>query len=187
MKLQYGKRVNYKELADLNVTDAAIVEPKSVKQALQSEEWCVAMKEELEALHNNKTWSLVIPPPNTNIVTCKWVFKVQKNSDGSFSWRKARLVARGFNQVEGVNFHETFSPVVKFTTVRLVLSFAVSNNWEMRQVDVNNAFLHRDLQEEVYMAQPPGFSHKVFPNHVYKLQRSLYGLRQSPHVWYEKL
>ncbi|CAL2259375.1 unnamed protein product [Prunus armeniaca] len=109
------------------------------------------MTEELNALIKNGTWSLVPYDPSMNVVGCKWVFRVKRKADGSIDRYKARLVAKGFHQQEGVDYTETFSPVVKATTIRTVLSLAVSNGWEAHQLDVSNAFLHGHLKEEVYM------------------------------------
>jgi len=107
--------------------------------------------------------------------------------DGDIERFKAKLIAKGFHQQKGVDFSKTFSPVVKPTTLRLVLSLAISHGWHLRQIDVQNAFLHGYLHEDVYMAQPPGFVHSQFPNHVCKLEKSLYGLRQAPRAWFSRL
>ncbi|BBH07344.1 hypothetical protein Prudu_019255 [Prunus dulcis] len=134
-----------------------------------------AMTEEIQALDQQGTWTLVPSPPNTNI-----------NADGTLSRYKARLVAQGFSQEYGLDYEETFSPVVRHTTVRLILGLAVNFQWELRQLDVKNAFLHGELQEEVFMKQPQGFVDSQYPNHVCKLQKSLYGLKQAPRAWNAK-
>jgi hypothetical protein len=121
-------------------------------------------------------------PPGVNIVGSKWIFKTKRRPDGSIDKHKARLVARGFTQQHGIDYGDTFSPVVKPATVHLVLSLVVSRDWSLRQVDVSNAFLHGFLTEDVYMRQPPGFEDARYPSHVCKLQRSIYG--QSPRAWY---
>ncbi|KAM2172488.1 hypothetical protein FF2_035315 [Malus domestica] len=141
------------------------------------------MEEELHALHTQHTWSLVPLPHNKNLVGCKWVFKIKKHADDSISRYKARLIAKGFNQEKGIDYGETFSPVVKPTTVRLVLALTANFGWSVRQLDVKNAFLHSILQEEVYMTQPPGFSDPHYPAHVCRLHKSLYGLKQAPRAW----
>ena len=111
------------------------------------------------------------------MVGCKWVFKLKHNSDGSISRYRARLVAKGFHQQYGVDFEKTFSLVIKPPIVRIILSLAVQFNWPLRQLDVRNTFLHGFLREEVYMVQPFGYVNPVFPNHVCRLWKSLYGLK----------
>ncbi|KAB2606780.1 S2-RNase [Pyrus ussuriensis x Pyrus communis] len=140
--------------------DLATVEPATYKSALKCKVWVDAMQEKLVALNTQSTWSLVPLPVQKNLVGCKWVFKIKKNADGSIGRYKARLVAKGFNQEGGLDYGETFSPVVKPTTVRLVLAIAAHFGWNLRQLDVKNAFLHGILQEEVYMAQPPAWNDK---------------------------
>jgi hypothetical protein len=135
------------------------------------------MDEEFSALQRQHTWSLVPLPPGKNIVGCKWVFKLKKNSDGTIFRYKARLVAKGFHQQYGIDFAETFSLVVKPPTVRLILALAVKYSWPLRQLDVRNAFLHGILKEEVYMQQPTGYIDTHHPHHVCKLQKSIYGLK----------
>lgn len=145
------------------------------------------MQEEFDALIRNKTWHLVPARRGMNIVDCKWVFKVKQNADGSVERYKARLVAKGFRQRYGLDYEDTFSPVIKPTTVRLLLSLAVSRKWSIRQADVKNAFLNGVLQEDVYMQQPPGFENSVHPSHVCKLDKAIYGLKQAPRAWFSKL
>ncbi|WVZ63086.1 hypothetical protein U9M48_012751 [Paspalum notatum var. saurae] len=133
------------------------------------------------------TWHLIPPCPQQNVVDCKWVYKMKRKADGNIDRYKARLVAKGFKQRYGPDYEETFSPVVKAATTRLVLSLAVSNQWCIRQLDVQNAFLHGVLEEDVYIKQPPGYEDKYFPRHVCKLDKSLYGLKQAPRAWYSRL
>jgi transposase InsO family protein len=166
-------------------TDYTHIEPPTYQLASKYPQWCTAMNEEFSALQRQHTWSLVPPPIGKNIVGCKWVFKLKRNSDGSISRYKARLVAKGFHQQYGIDFEETFSPVVKPPTVRLILALAVTYNWPLRQLDVRNAFLHGVLKEEVYMMQPPGYVASNQPHHVCKLQKSIYGLKQAPRAWFE--
>jgi hypothetical protein len=166
---------------------ALFAAPSSHRDALREPAWRSAMADEFSALCQTRTWVLVPRPPGVNIVGSKWVFKTKHKPDGSIEKHKARLVARGFTQQHGLDYGETFSPVVKPATVRLVLSLAVSRGWVLRQVDVSNAFLHGYLQEDVYMQQPPGFEDARFPSHVCKVQCALYGLKQSPRAWYARL
>jgi hypothetical protein len=144
------------------------------------------MEEEFSALMSNNTWDLVPRPPGANIVTGKWIFRHKYHADGSLDRYKARWVLRGFTQRPGVDYDETFSPVVKPATVRTVLSLALSQQWPVHQLDVKNAFLHGTLSETVYCSQPTGFLDTARPDHVCKLNRSLYGLKQAPRAWYSR-
>jgi len=144
------------------------------------------MTEEMEALYQNKTWDLVPRIDHMNVIGCKWVFKTKLTSDGNLERLKARLVAKGFHQEEGIDFTETFSPVIKHATIRIVLSIAKMRQWPIHQLDVKNAFLHGTLNETVYMEQPPGFQDSQKPYHVCSLKKSLYGLRQAPRAWFDK-
>ena len=144
------------------------------------------MDAEFQSLQKQATWSLVPLPPHKNVVTCKWVYKLKRHSDGSIARYKARLVARGYLQQYGMDYDETFSPVVKPATVRILLALAVQFGWELRQLDVSNAFLHGVLKEEVYMAQPQGYVDPAFPKHVCLLHKALYGLKQAPRASFER-
>jgi hypothetical protein len=132
-------------------------EPSTLVEALEDTRWHQSMQDEYDALMDNKTWHLVPPSSTRNLIDCKWVYRVKKNADGSIDRYKARLVAKGFKQRYDIDYEDTFSPVVKAATIRLVLSVAVSRGWSLWQLDVKNAFLHGVLEEEVYMKQPPGF------------------------------
>ena len=145
------------------------------------------MNSEFDALLQNNTWCLVPVSTAKNLVGCKWVFRIKRKADDSVDRYKARLVAKGFHQQAGINYSETYSPVTKPTTIRLVLSIAISSGWSFRQIDNQNAFLHGNLSEEVYMSQPPGYTHPQFPNHVCHLKKALYGLIQAPRAWFSRL
>ena len=132
------------------------------------------------------TWSLVPYSPDKHVVGCCWVYRLKYNHDGSIAHYKARLVAKGFHQEYGVDYTETFSPVVKQSTVRVVLALAIHFNWVLDQLDVTNAFLHGILNEDIYMVQPTGFVNACFPTHLCKLHKSLYGLKQALRAWYER-
>jgi hypothetical protein len=138
------------------------------------------MDEEYGALMRNNTWKLVPPRPGINVVDCIWIYKIKQKADGSVDRYKARLVAKGFKQRFGIDYEDTFSPVVKIATVRLVLAVSVSRGWSLRQLNVKNVFLHGVLEEEVYMRQPPGYVDRGKQNYICKLEKALYGLKQAP-------
>jgi hypothetical protein len=144
-------------------------------------------EEEFSALMKNGTWHLVPASQASNIIDCKWVYKVKRKTYGTIDRHKARLVAKGFKQRYGIDYEDTFNPVVKAATIRLVLSVAVSRNWSLHQLDVQNAFLLGVLEAEVYMKQTPGFHDASHPGYVCKLDKALYGLKQAPRVWYSRL
>ncbi|CAM8889721.1 unnamed protein product [Rhodiola kirilowii] len=145
------------------------------------------MDAEISALQANNTWSITDLPQGKNAMGCKWVFKIKRKSDGTIERYKARLVAKGFTQLEGLDYHETFAPVVKMNTVRTLLAVATSRGWPLYQLDVNNAFLHGTLDEEVYMSLPTSFykTDKV-KGRVCRLHKSLYSLKQSSRQWFSK-
>jgi Reverse transcriptase (RNA-dependent DNA polymerase) len=144
------------------------------------------MLEELGTLDKNKTWELVSLPPGKKAVGCKWIFTVKQNPEGKVERYKARLVVKGYNQTYGIDYDETFAPVSKMSTVRTLISMAVNGGWKLHQLDVKNAFLHRDLMEEVYMEIPPGFGTTQTIGKVCRLKKSLYGLKQSPRAWFDR-
>jgi hypothetical protein len=160
------------------------IEPRSYAEAIKYECWRQAMQVELQALETTGTWVLVDLPPHVKPIGCRWVYKVKHHADGTVERYKARLVAKGYNQIEGLDYFDTFSPVAKLTTVRMVIALASVHHWFLHQLDVNNAFLHGDLQEDVYMQPPPGITND--PNKVCKLIKSLYGLKQASRQWYAK-
>jgi hypothetical protein len=145
------------------------------------------MATEFTVLVSHGTWRLVPRPSATNSIGCKWVFMIKRHPNGTVDRFKARLVAKRFNQRPGVDYTETFSPVIKPTTIRLILSVALSHNWSLKQLDVNNAFLHGQLNEQVFMHQLAGFIDQSHPHHVCSLQKSIYGLKQEPRAWYTAL
>lgn len=177
--------VKYTLAATLAASD---LEPRTVTQALKDDRWRNSMSEEFNAQIANQTWNLVpSPPPTVNVIGCKWIFRTKFNPDGSVHRYKSRLVAKGYSQQAGLDYNETFSPVIKSTTIRLVLDIAVKRDWPIRQLDVNNAFQQGTLTEDVYMSQPPGYIDKDRPNHVCHLKKALYGLKQAPRAWYMEL
>ncbi|KAK9070010.1 hypothetical protein SSX86_010408 [Deinandra increscens subsp. villosa] len=175
-----------KHIFNLNASIPFEPLPKNPSIALTSPIWYQAMHDEFTALIDNKTWDLVPPTPDMNVVRCLWLFKHKLKSDGSLERYKARLVCDGRSQQVGIDCHETFSPVVKPATIRTILSLALANGWDIRQLDVKNAFLHGHLAETVFMTQPMGFRDPYYPNHVCRLKKSLYGLKQAPRAWYQR-
>jgi hypothetical protein len=176
--------------AFVSVMNSTPVDPPTRRAAMKSEhaeEWKVAEEEKLTSMREMKTWTLVPPPNGANIVSSKWVYKFKTDSDGSIARFKARLVARGFTQVAGVDYEETFAPTAKFTTIRLMLSLACSLQWPVEQADIDTAFLWAELEDDIYMQQPPGHEDPDNPHYVCKLLRSLYRLKQSAHLWNQLL
>ncbi|UYV65259.1 hypothetical protein LAZ67_3003730 [Cordylochernes scorpioides] len=164
-------------------------EPLNYEDAIvgqNSKQWKLAMDDEFNSLMKNQTWTYVTLPSDRKAIACKWVYKIKQNADGSNKMFKARLVAKGYSQKPGLDYGETFSPVVKFDSIRTILSLCASLDMEMIQLDVKSAFLNGDLEEELYMEQPQGYENPDFPNHVCSLQKSIYGLKQSPRMWNKK-
>ncbi|CAL5374326.1 unnamed protein product [Camellia sinensis] len=162
------------------------MEPKNLKEALSSpasKEWSTAMEEEIESMKKNHVWDLVDLPLGRKTIGNKWVLKIKRKADGSIERYKARLVAKGYTQREGVDYEETFSPVVRFASIRLILAIVAQLDLEPYQMDVKTAFLNGELDEEIYMDQPEGFVAVGQERKVCKLQRSIYGLKQSSRQW----
>jgi histone deacetylase 1/2 len=162
-------------------------EPVNLQEALSNKDWKNAMDAEYMALIKNKTWHLVPPHKGQNLINCKWVWKIKRKADGTIDRYKGRLVAKGYKQRYDIDYEDTFSPMVKFSTIRLILSIVVSRGWAIRQLDVQNAFLHGVLEEDVYMKQPPGYEDNTHPHYVCKLDKALYGLKRAPRTWYARL
>ncbi|PKU62800.1 Retrovirus-related Pol polyprotein from transposon TNT 1-94 [Dendrobium catenatum] len=161
--------------------------PTSYKQACTQQHWQKAMEAEFNALQHQQTWVLVPAPANKHILGCKWTFKTKTLPNGQIERYKARLVALGYEQRYGEIYKETFSPVAKMPTIRILLALAITRKWPLLQLDVSNAFLHGDLPDDIYMRQPQGFVDPNNPNAVCKLRKSLYGLKQAPRQWFQKL
>ncbi|KAJ9547698.1 hypothetical protein OSB04_020241 [Centaurea solstitialis] len=162
-------------------------EPKEIDDALRDPAWVSAMQEELAEFIRNNVWLLVPRPRKRTIIGSKWIFRNKHDEVGTIIRNKARLVAQGYRQEEGIDYNETFAPVASLEAIRLFLAFAAHMNFKVFQMDIKNAFLNRKLNEEVYVAQPPGFVDPKFPDHVYKLNKALYGLKQAPRAWYDTL
>ncbi|KAJ9544260.1 hypothetical protein OSB04_023967 [Centaurea solstitialis] len=162
-------------------------EPKKVSDALIDPFWVEAMQDELTQFDRNQAWTLV-PLPNGKMgIGTKWVFRNKKDEQGVVVRNKARLVAQGYCQEEGIDYEKTFAPVARLEAIRIFLAFAAHRGFKVFQMDVKSAFLNGKLKEEVYVKQPPGFESDKYPNHVYFLDKALYGLKQAPRAWYERL
>ena len=162
-------------------------EQLTYQQVHTNPNWQTAMQAEMDSITNNATWSLVELPPTKKAISSRWVYKLKPGSHGGPPRYKARLVARGFEQKDGIDFFDTFAPVVRWETIRILLAIATHQNWTIHQLDVLTAFLNGILEEDVYMHQPLGFVQKGAEHLVCKLHKSLYGLRQSPRAWYARL
>jgi hypothetical protein len=144
------------------------LEPLKVEKALEDEDWVMAMQEELNNFERNQVWTLV-ERPKTKVIGTNWVFRNKQHENGVVTRNKARLVAQGFTQVEGLDFEETYALVARLEAIRMLLAYAAHHNFKLYQMDVKSAFLNGPIQELVYVEQPPGFEDPKFPNHVYKL------------------
>ncbi|KAK8640458.1 hypothetical protein V6N13_008211 [Hibiscus sabdariffa] len=161
-------------------------EPKTYQEAVSSpdsEKWLEAMRSEMDSMSENQVWTLVEPPEGIKPIGCKWVFKKKTDMDGNVQTYKMRLVAKGFRQIHGVDYDETFSPVAMFKSIRILLAIAAFHDFEIWQMDVKTAFLNGKLEEDVYMTQPKGFVTTENAGKVCKLQRFIYGLQQASRSW----
>ncbi|CAM8980299.1 unnamed protein product [Rhodiola kirilowii] len=165
----------------------SLAEPKTTAEALKDPEWVNAMQEELHQFERNKVWRLVPTPKDMNVIGTKWVFRNKLDDKGIVIKNKARLVVKGYNQQEGIDYDETFAPVARLEAIRLLIAYSTYHGFTLQQMDVKTAFLNGVLKEEVYVSQTPGFEDRNYPNHVYILDKALYGLKQAPRAWYERL
>ncbi|RVW64469.1 Retrovirus-related Pol polyprotein from transposon RE2 [Vitis vinifera] len=165
-------------------TTAENCDPITFQEAIKDLKWHKAMNEEIGSIEKNNSWELVELPKGQKSIGVKWVYKTKLNKDGGVDKYKARLVAKGYKQEFGVDYKEVFAPVAKLDTIRFVLSMAAQKSWSIHQLDVKSAFLHGELEEEVYIDQPPGYVKQGYENQVYKLKKALYGLKQAPRAWY---
>ena len=172
-------------LDECNITESLTTEngePQSVHEALNgkdSEKWKRALEEEYDSLIKNETWELVPPPKDCNIIRSKWLMKIKRDADGNVDRHKARLVAEGYSQTQGIDYEDVFSPVAKYFSIRTLLALANKYDLQIHQMDVKTAFLNGHIEHDIYMKQPGGFGDPQHPEYVCKLKRSLYGLKQS--------
>ena len=185
-----GNFISYDKLSPMfraftsNITEIQV--PRHIHEAFKYPKWKAAVDEEVRALAKNGTWEITDLPRGKKPVGCKWIFTVKYKEDDNVDRYKARLVAKGFTQSYGIDYQETFAPVAKLNTVRVLLSLAANLDWSLHQLDVKNAFLNGDLEEEVYMDIPAGLETTSNFNKVCRLRKSLYGLKQSPRAWFER-
>nr|GFC37807.1 retrovirus-related Pol polyprotein from transposon TNT 1-94 [Tanacetum cinerariifolium] len=164
------------------------IEPANVAEALRDAYWVSAIQDELDQFARLKVWRLVSRPEDKTIIKTKWIFKNKKDESSLVIRNKARLVAVGYSQQEGIDYDETFAPVARIEAIRLLLAYAAHKDFTVFQMDVKTAFLNGILKEEVYVVgQPSGFVSKQYPDHVYVLDKALYGLKQAPRAWYDVL
>lgn len=162
-------------------------EPLTFKEAVKHTKWQQAMDAEIKSIEKNDTWELVDLPKGHKTIGVKWVYKTKLNEKGEVDKHKARLVAKGYKQEYGVDYEEVFAPVARQETIRSVISLAALNSWPIFQLDVKSAFLHGELNEEVYVDQPPGYVKTGEENKVMRLKKALYGLKQAPRAWYNRI
>ncbi|GJV17454.1 putative ribonuclease H-like domain-containing protein [Tanacetum coccineum] len=194
-KVSIGSRYPIANIAKGNLSEEAkafalsmysVEIPANTKQALKSKHWKYAMEEEIKALIKNNTWEKHVLPLGKKTVGCRWVFTIKYKPDGTIERYKARLVAKGHTQTYGIDYSETFSPVAKINTIRVLISIAANKGWPLHQFDVKNDFLHRELKEEIYMEAPRGFTDSFGEREACLLKKSLYRLKQSPRAWFER-
>lgn len=159
--------------------------PTSFSEAVRDASWQAAIDSEVSSILKNRTWEVIDRPSNCTPITAKWIFKLKQVGDSTKP--KARIVARGFQQREGIDFHDIFAPVVRWSTIRIILALAARNNRDLHQMDVKTAFLNSILNEEVLMEIPEGFPQSGNPTKVCKIKCALYGLRQAPKAWYSRI
>ncbi|GJV26979.1 putative RNA-directed DNA polymerase [Tanacetum coccineum] len=180
----YGFHIEEDKISDSTLTE--LNEPANYKEAMASPEaakWKEAMKSEIQSMYDNQVWNLVDTTPGLKTVGCKWIFKKKTDMDGKVHTYKARLVAKGYTQTHEIDYEETFSPVAKIKSIRIMLAIAAFHDYEIWQMDVKTAFLNGKLTEDVFMAQPEGFENEKYPKRVCKLQKAIYGLKQASRSW----
>ncbi|KAI3735152.1 hypothetical protein L6452_14640 [Arctium lappa] len=171
----------------LYVNFLSIIEPKKIKEALADPCWTTSMQEELPQIERNKVWILVPRPYGKTIIDTKWVFRNKMDKEGTVIRNKAKLVAQGYRQDEGIDYDETFAHIARLEAIRIFLAYFAHKNFRVFQMDVKSAFLNGELVEEVYMKQPPGFEDPIHLDYVYRLDKALYGLKQAHRAWYDTL
>jgi hypothetical protein len=169
-------------MCDLQEKESACFE-----EAIQKKEWADVMTEEYQSIIKNDVWEIVPRPNSKDVVSSRWLFKIKHAADGSIKKYKARFVARGFSQKEGIDYEETFAPVARYTSIRTIIALPAKMKWKLHQMDVKTTFLNGVIKEEVYIEQPQGFEVEDRKSHVCKLKKALYVLKQAPKAWYGRI
>lgn len=162
-------------------------DPVHFEEAVKHDKWRAAMDIEIQAIEKNNTWELSDLPKDTKKIGVKWVYKTKLKENGEVDKLKARLVVKGYVQQQGIDYTEIFAPVARMDTVRMIVALAAQKGWTLYQLDVQSAFLHGELNEEVYVEQPKGYELENSPNKVYRLKKALYGLKQAPRAWFNRI
>jgi hypothetical protein len=162
-------------------------EPSCYEEASSQQVWRDAMMEEYQSIIKNDVWDIVPRPKGKYVVTSKWIYRIKHVADGSIEKHKARFMTRGFSQVEGIDYEETFSLVARYTSIWMIISLASAMGWRLHQMDVKTSFLNEEIEEEVYIEYPDGFVIHGKESHVCRLTKALYGLKQTPRAWYARI
>jgi hypothetical protein len=169
------------------MTELIASEPSSYKEATSQQVWRDAMEKEYSSIMRNDVWEIVPRPESKSMVGSRWVYKIKQGADGSVEKCKAKFVAKEFSQVEGIDYDETFAPVARYSSVRVILAISAQIGWKVHQMDVKIAILNEVVEEEIYVEHPEGFETFSRDMHVCRLKRALYGLKQAPRVWYARI
>jgi hypothetical protein len=164
-----------------------VTEPSSFQEAVQDPAWVDAMVGEYDSIVKNSVWEIVQRPIDKSMVGSRWIYKVKQATDGGVVKYKARFMAWGFSQIEGIDYGETFAPVARYSSIRPILALSVQMGWRIHHMDVKTMFLNGIIEEEVYVEQPKGFETFDRESHVCRLKRALYGLKQAPRAWYTRI
>lgn len=182
-----GEGLSEDEGTDANFALYASADPIFFEEAVNHDNWRIAMDTEMKAIGKNNTWELTDLPSYAKSIGVKWVYKTKLKENGEVDKYKARLVAKGYVQQEGIDYTEVFAPVARMDTVRMIVALAAQKGWSLYQLDVKSAFLHGELNEKVYVDQPRGYELKDHPHKVYRLRKALYGLKQVPRAWFSRI
>jgi hypothetical protein len=184
----YVSHINFsKEEGQAHLVLFVELDPTTYVQAVQSDKWKKAMDAKIAAIERNNTWELTEVPATGKVIGVKWIYKTKLNEKGEVDKYKARLVAKGYSQQHGIDYAEVFALVAHLDTIRIILSIPAQHGWTVFQLDVKSAFLHGELNEDVFVAQPPGYEQKGYEHQVYKLKKALYSLKQAPRAWNSRI